>query len=381
MTVLVGSTSEGTTADFASTTQTAAWGFVAVASGIAKRLLISPKVANAGETIKVGIYANDTGDVPGALLGVVGPFTIPPGVTPYAFDISSLNISIVSGTRYHLALRSPTDFNFQGTSAANAYYERVMDFANPFAGGSAGGVRLAIWLDDVEGLPVIYAGAGAGLADNGGTIAPALPSGLLAGDLMIVAAGARAVATALSVPAGWTLIDSDVSDARALMYAYRRYVVGDTAPSITGFGTGNTIIGQVAAWRNVKNVDSPVHILGSRWRTSGLQNLGPIPGVESPADGVVIFGAFKGDDWTSVADLSGESLIWAEIGEPDSTLGNDGGLVWAYALTPALITPADKTFVVTGGGATAAIGKAFSLARQSSGSPPPAETDNFFHVM
>ena len=59
----------------------------------------------------------------------------------------------------------------------------------------------------------------------------------------------------------------------------------------------------------------------------------------------MLFG-WKQDDWTSVATVSG----FTEIDEPDTTTGDDQGIVWDYRIdtTPDLVTPG-ASFVVTGG--------------------------------
>src|SRR5207249_12068373 len=66
----------------------------------------------------------------------------------------------------------------------------------------------------------------------------------------------------------------------------------------------------------------------------------------------------KGDDWTSIAALSGAGLAWVDIGQYSSTAGNDASIVWnhaSYSGAPPAITA--KTFTVTGGTSTTGAGK------------------------
>jgi hypothetical protein len=61
---------------------------------------------------------------------------------------------------------------------------------------------------------------------------------------------------------------------------------------------------------------------------------------------VLLFG-WKQDDWTSVAPPSG----FTEIGEPDTTTGDDQGITWAYRIdTGPDLVAVNSSFVVTGGG-------------------------------
>jgi PGF-pre-PGF domain-containing protein len=202
-----------------------------------------------------------------------------------------------------------------------------------------------------------------------GDLTPALPNGLQTDDVMIVYYYTRGTGGSVSISAGWTPLYVNSDSSGGLAVWYRFYQNGDSAPTITSSGlvsTGNPngrddAIAQVAAWRGISTGD-PIDALGTVSTNASQQNIGAISGITIAADSVVIVLGGKRDDWTSVATLSGDSLTWAEVGEPDSTAGGDAGIVWDYAINGAAqkaITT--KTFTVTGGANAAGKGVMFSL--------------------
>jgi len=90
-------------------------------------------------------------------------------------------------------------------------------------------------------LPPQYVAAGtqSNTATNGASLSPGIPSGMQAGDLMILVA-AISSNTALSDPAGWTAIPAltgnNTAAQRHQVY-YRYWQSGDTAPSLSNGGT------------------------------------------------------------------------------------------------------------------------------------------------
>lgn len=207
-------------------------------------------------------------------------------------------------------------------------------------------------------MAVGFRAAGTSAAAASGAVSPGLPAGNAAGDVNIMVAGGRSTVSPSDV-SGWTTLYNDLSDGRFLYIGWRAWQSGDAAPSV-GVGVTDAIIAQIAAFTGM-HTTAPEHATGGAFRASSGTNIGPIVGCESPASGVVIFIGTKGDDWTGVATLSGDSLTWVEIGEPSTTLGNDAGLVWDYALTPSLLTTSNYTFTVTGGSSTANRGRAVSF--------------------
>lgn len=154
MTDLLGRRSAGATSDFSSSGRTAAWNFVANASGNLVYIYAQTKVANPSSAgWRLGIYADSAGS-PGALLGVAS-VTIgdPTGTGVFGAQLAN-PIAIVSGTTYWLAWyatdASDTHIDFQGDSAGS-YIESgiLVDFSDPFNIGSTSAVNAIIWGEDV----------------------------------------------------------------------------------------------------------------------------------------------------------------------------------------------------------------------------------------
>src|SRR3954447_27077172 len=126
MTVLLGRTSAGTTADFGTANRTDAWKFTAVASGQLARIWAQTKVANPTGVVKLGIYDDDAANArPGNLLAVAVASGAT-GTTPFFADITP--VTIVAGTVYWLAwVNSLENFDFQG-DAAGSYLEQTSNF-------------------------------------------------------------------------------------------------------------------------------------------------------------------------------------------------------------------------------------------------------------
>lgn len=215
-------------------------------------------------------------------------------------------------------------------------------------------------------MAIMYVGAGTASASASGNVTPTLPAGLQANDLMVAIVTVRGNA-AITTPSGWTEVFQGQlypTDNLHRLGIFRRfYQSGDTDPTfVIGAQTNATRIGQIFAFRGVDQTN-PIPDLGPDSGNASAQNIGPITGFTPTInDGCVIVIGHKADDWTSVAVLTGDGLTWVEIGEPDSTLGNDAGQVYDYAIysgSPPTISA--KTFTVTGGAANTGAGKMFSI--------------------
>ena len=227
-------------------------------------------------------------------------------------------------------------------------------------------------------MAISFVGAGAGVAANNATVTPALPSGIQAGDLLLCLAYTRSSTGSLSGPSGWSTLTSgnNATGGKFALY-YKKAAGGDANPSVavTLGSNGDTIIAQCAAFRGA-DADAPSDVIGTLYQSgSNVQNIGPISGITpGVADTLILVVGGKTDDWTSVATLSGDSLTWAEIGEPSSTLGSDAGMVWDYAIESGTVAVTSKTFTVTGGVAALPVGRMLSI-KPASSSTPKAGTD------
>jgi hypothetical protein len=200
---------------------------------------------------------------------------------------------------------------------------------------------------------------------------PALPASLAAGDVMYLAYGDRGHTGTWNTPSGWTQLFSYTANGRNITVAARAWQSGDAAPTVTytGGGTGDTAFAQIIAFPGA-DTTSFSSAIGADTTSSGSQNIVStigIAGCAAPNDGAIVYLGLKGDDWTSVADLAEAGYTYVEIGEPASTVGNDGGMVWGYFLTPTGATFGAKIFTVTGGGSSANLGKSWSVAPEPAG--------------
>lgn len=220
-------------------------------------------------------------------------------------------------------------------------------------------------------MAITFVNVGTAAAANNANVTPALPASITAGDLLIGVCRANAITgTQIGTPSGWTALtgfpQSGPSTTIGWNLVYKTATGSDTNPTFTFSGVpGVTVIGQVCAFRGsstpVIDVQSSLTDIGTN-----QQDIGPITALSGPAsDCVVIVIGAKNDDWTSVDTLTGDSLTWNEIAEPDSTLGLDGGLVWDYAIASGVPTITSKTFTVIGGGTQICGGFMFSIVEPS----------------
>lgn len=215
-----------------------------------------------------------------------------------------------------------------------------------------------------------FVAAGVSSATDGATApTPALPAGLADDDFMITCFYSReAIDGTVSISAGWTPIINDLSAGGLLAVWYRFRVTGDLAPTFTigNHAANDTCIAQMAAWRGVNLLD-PIDQIGTISTNAALTDIGPIAGVSLDRRGLLLIIGGKLDDWTSVNPVTSsngatdEDMIYTEIDEPDSTLGNDAGMVWDYLINPGLelIIP-QKIIDVVGG--TSVAGKGVMLS-------------------
>jgi hypothetical protein len=166
---------------------------------------------------------------------------------------------------------------------------------------------------------------------------------------------------------GWTqILNSRVGGGLVAAWSKVR-APGDAAPtlSLTNHSTGSSgdsAIAQIAVFRGVYPW-APVAEVGSVGDFASAQNIGAISGITIGRRRAVVVIGGKRDDWTSVATLSGDSLTWFEVGEPDTTSGADAGLVWNVGENPAETdaTVTSKTFTVNGGASAQSLGVMFEL--------------------
>lgn len=188
------------------------------------------------------------------------------------------------------------------------------------------------------------------------SVTPALPAGVQAGDVLLINAGMRGSAVdGLEypiTPAGYTLLKRYINGA-----LFGKYHTGTESAPLVSFSNSLAnadTMAQMAAFRNLS-----LNLMDAQ--TGGLVSQ---QNITTPAltvyrnNCVIIYAGLKYDDWTSVAQVSGST----EIGEPDTTTGDDLGMTWSYLIQTTAVTVAAGTFTVTGGAVANGVGAAIALA-------------------
>lgn len=178
------------------------------------------------------------------------------------------------------------------------------------------------------------------------SVAPSPPAGLQTGDTMYLLAAIRnSGAGTPNTPTGW----APLVDAGNMRVFTKTAGASEAAPTVsfTGGVANADTTAQIAAWRGVN--PTPVGIPTTLLNGSG-QNI-DVPAITLPTTlngGLNLWVGWKQDDWTSVDVVSGGT----EIGEPDTTTGDDQGVVWDYrilAKTTSFVNLTARVFTVTGG--------------------------------
>jgi len=272
-------------------------------------------------------------------------------------------------------------------SAATAVVERSTDQIRwtTVRGGSAVAVTAGTMatLDDYEFAADVlnyyrvtypaalsFVAAGTAAHGNNASVVPGLPAGLASGDRMYMLAAIRNSPTGVpTTPAGWTLLVDGAN-----MRLFGKVAGGaEVAPTVsfTGGVANADTSAQIAAFRGAELNPS---YLAQQLNVSGQDITTPsivFPTGETLFDSVLLYFGWKQDDWTSVDTLTNA----IEIGEPDTTTGDDQGIVWDYRITAfSFSAVASRTFTVTGGVAAISRGgvAAFepTLATQSNSITP-----------
>lgn len=210
-------------------------------------------------------------------------------------------------------------------------------------------------------MAVSYVAAGTTSTGAGGSRGPSLPAGTITDDLLIVSAGARTDAGTYAHPtAGWTELSGSPirSGNKNTVQHFWKFHDGSESVSALTYTTGEdganeSQAAQYAAFRGVDQTNT--FLLGTAYTQTGVQDITWGQGVSVPDGAAVIYVGHKSDDWTGVTTFSGDGtgLTWNEIGEPDTTTGNDAGLVWGYA-----INSTGSTVVIGGSGSATVSGGA-----------------------
>lgn len=191
-----------------------------------------------------------------------------------------------------------------------------------------------------------FVNAGTAAHASNASVSPGVPAGIAAGDVLLMLAAIRnSGAGTPNTPAGWELLVNGSN-----MRLFGKVAGGaESAPTVTfagGVANADTSA-QIAAWRGI---DLSPLTAAQQLNASGQDIACPALLLTEAVDhAMVLHAGWKQDDWTSVGTVTDG----IEIGEPDTTTGDDQGIVWDYRLitTFAFSAVAARTFPVTGGAA------------------------------
>jgi hypothetical protein len=107
----------------------------------------------------------------------------------------------------------------------------------------------------IDSSPIQATAAGAFTTGNNTTLAPPLPAGLLAGNIMILTATHQNTAATVTTPTGWTRLTGGDNH---MVTFWRAYQSGDTAPSVA-FSGGAAGQSCSATIRGFTNAQAPLH--------------------------------------------------------------------------------------------------------------------------
>lgn len=208
-----------------------------------------------------------------------------------------------------------------------------------------------------------YAAAGTRSVVVNGTTAPGLPSGLVAGDLMILLDTCHrdrttSVPSTPTTPSGWTRKDTasiqGATRSMRMSWYYRAWVTGDSAPSVVYGPTGVTTdehVSQIISVRGAVTVGDPTHGYTSPFLAAPSSTvMGPVGGLTTSIAGTLALCAAQREaNATSVATLTGDSLTWTEIDEYQGTTSpNVYARAWDCAPVPEAQSVTDKSFTLAG---------------------------------
>lgn len=187
--------------------------------------------------------------------------------------------------------------------------------------------------------------------DDNAAVTPGLPAGMAAGDLMLIFAAIRSSGTGtVNTPTGYTRLPVWTTTDNVQLFA-KVHSGSESGPTVTftGGSSGDTTSAQMLAFRNMpttlEDLADLVVTSTTLLNASAADILFPSVFPQRVPGCVVLYLAWKQDDWTSVAQPSG----FTEAIDTSSTTGNDQGIVGGYQIQTTPASAGAFTPVVTGG--------------------------------
>lgn len=209
-----------------------------------------------------------------------------------------------------------------------------------------------VTVTDVDDIAVTFGAVGTVAHGNNASVSPGIPASTAQGNLLLLFAAIRNFgAGTVNTPTGWTRLPIFLPIENVALFA-KRAGASESSPTVTFSGgvAGADTTAQIARFAGTFYDVANLPVSWGRVGSLSAQDIA-YPATQVTYDGsLVLYVGWKADDWTSVASPG------TEIAEPDTTTGDDQGIVWAYTIqTTATNIPAGS-FVVTGGAANVVIG-------------------------
>ncbi len=214
-----------------------------------------------------------------------------------------------------------------------------------------GGEQVSV--TDLDDVVATFGSVGAVTHGVNASVTPGAPTGVVVGSLLVIFAAIRNLgAGTVNVPSGWVRAPVFGADENVAVLLRRAQANGEAMPLVT-FSGGVANADTSAQCARFGGTYYDVSNLPVTWGRSGSLSSQDIayPATRVSYDNsLVLYLGWKSDDWTSVASPG------TEIGEPDTTTGDDQGIVWAYTIQTTAADIAAGAFTVTGGATAVTVG-------------------------
>lgn len=218
--------------------------------------------------------------------------------------------------------------------------------ADPFSVKTGRKIRVRTSESDNGASLITYVGAGTKAEASNASVSPSLPSGIEAGDLLLVYATIRNSGTGtVTVPGGWHALVTHGNTA-----LLGRYALGggeDTAPTIAfASGVANaTTLAHMVAFRGTSRLLASVALASSTQLNASAADVAFAARTVTEDDCAILALGWKQDDGTSVAPPAG----FTEMFDSPSSLGDDAFIMGAYQIQTTATNISAGSFTVTGG--------------------------------
>lgn len=209
-----------------------------------------------------------------------------------------------------------------------------------------------VTVTDIDDIVATFGAVGTVAHGVNASVSPGIPASTAQGNLLLLFAAIRNLgAGTVDDVSGWTRLPIFATDENVALFAK---IAGssESSPTVTfsgGVANADTTA-QITRFAGTFYAAANLPVAWGRVGSLSAQDIA-YPATRVLYDNsLVLYVGWKADDWTSVASPG------TEIAEPDTTTGDDQGIVWAYTIQTTAANISAGSFVVTGGAANVVIG-------------------------